>query len=154
MAVGTVSGINPDDTFQLITSTTISSGTASYNYNSIAGYKTIIVAAKSIVKSSSEYITVQFNGDTAVGSYAQNPQAGANNFFYATGNSTGPAAHAFVVYNVNQAVPHKVNTAYTTQPGGENQYYTDPSVITSIQIALTGGATFTSGTIYVYGIAA
>ena len=153
MAVGTVSGINPDDTFQLITSTTISSGTANYNYNSIAGYKTIIVAGKNIVKSAAEYMTVQFNSNTAAGSYAQNPQGGANNFFYVTGNNAGPAAHALVVYNVNQDVPHKVDTAYLSSTGATNQYYTDPVAITSIQVALTGG-TFTSGTIYLYGIAA
>ena len=153
MAVGTVSGINPDDAWQLITSTTISSGTASYNYNSISGYKTILVAAKDIVKSAAEYMTAQFNGNTAAGAYAQNNQGGANTFFYITGNNAGPAAHAFLVYNVNQAVPHKVDVGYMTSANGLNQYYTDPSVITSIQVALTAG-TFTSGTIYVYGIPA
>jgi hypothetical protein len=155
MAVGTVSGINPDDTWQLITSTTISSGTASYNYNSIAGYKTILIVGNNIVKSAAEYMAIQFNGNTSVGSYSQVTQQGTNSFFYMTGNSATSAAHAFVVYNVNQAVPHKVDVAYSTQAGGANQYYTDPTAITSIQVFLSGsGATFTSGTIYVYGIAA
>jgi len=153
MAVGTVSGIDPDDNYQLITTTTITSGTGSYNYNSIAGYKTILIVGKDIVKNSSEYVNIQLNGNTAAGSYCQNQQLGTGNFFYVTGSTAGPSAFAFVIYNVNKTIPHKVDVTYSSAPGGPNQYYTDPSVITSIQVT-SATATFTSGTIYVYGIPA
>jgi hypothetical protein len=154
MAVGTVSGLNLDDQWQLITTTTISSGTATYTYNSLSGYKTILIAGKNIVRSGGGTAQIRLNGNSSAGSYSMNTQNGGDSRFYITGNSAGPAALAAIVYNINQAVPHKVDVGYSTAgSNASNNYYTDPVEITSIELGLDGG-TYTSGTVYVYGIPA
>ena len=151
MAVSNVSTID-SEVWQLITTTTITSGTASYNYTSISGYKTILIVGKNIVKAAANYNIVQFNGDTSAGAYAMNAQSGSGTQFYMTGNNAGPAAFASIIYDVDKALPHRVGVAYSTNASSENQYYTNPVAITSILVALDAG-TYTSGTIYVYGIA-
>ena len=151
MAVSNVSTID-SEVWQLITTTTITSGTASYNYTSISGYKTILIVGKNIVKAAAYYNIVQFNGDTSAGAYAMNAQGGGGEQFYVTGNNAGPAAFGFIVYDVDKAVPHRVGVGYGTNAASENKYYTNPIAITSILVALDAG-TYTSGTIYVYGIA-
>jgi hypothetical protein len=154
MAVGTVSGVNLDDQWQLITTTTISSGTATYTYNSLSGYKTILITGKDIVRSGGGTGQIRLNGNSSAGSYAQNSQSGGDSRFYITGNSGGPAAFAGIIYNVNQAIPHKVDIGYSNAASNANNtYYTDPVAITSIELGLDSG-TYTSGTIYLYGIAA
>lgn len=155
MAVGTVSGIAPEDNWQLIETTTISSGTASYTYSNLSGYKTILIAGRNIVKSVSNYSVLRINGDTASGSYAQNSQSGGASWFYVTGDANTSHALAVVVHNINQSAPHKVDANYGG--GGtseESCYYTNPVPITSLQLRLHSSATFSSGTIYVYGIPA
>ena len=152
MAVSNVSTVD-SEVWQLITTTTITPSTASYNYTSISGYKTILIVGKNIVKAAANYNIVQFNGDTSAGAYAMNAQSGSGTQFYVTGNNAGPAAFGFIVYDVNKAVPHRVGVGYSTNAGSENQYYTDPIAITSILVAVSDSGTFTSGTIYVYGIA-
>ena len=151
MAVGTVSGIEPDDNWQLISTTTISSGTSQYTYSSLSGYKTIMISGRSIVKSAEQFITAQVNGVTTQGAYA-----GVNNaaeFFYVAPSQAASSGFNIVFYNINQTVPHKVEmTGYGGT--GETAYYTNPTEITSIKLYNRDGATFTSGTIYLYGIAA
>ena len=152
MAVSNVSTINAD-TWQLISTTTITSGTTSYNFNSLSGYKTILIAGKNIVKSGAVYSTITINGDTSAGAYAYNAQSGSDTQFYVTGNSAGPAALAVVINDIDQAVPHRIDAGYTTYPTALNNYYTNPVVITSIQLNAISSGSFTSGTIYLYGIA-
>ena len=155
MAVGTVSGIAPEDNWQLIETTTISSGTASYTYSSLSGYKTILIAGKNIVKSGANYSVLRVNGDTAAGAYAQNSQGGGSSWFYVTGATSSTHGLAVVIYNINQSVPHRMDANYGGGGGSEeNCYYTNPVPVTSLQLRLDSSATFTSGTIYVYGIPA
>ncbi len=151
MAVSNVSTIDSEN-WQLITTTTITASTASYNYTSISGYKTILIVGKNIVKSAANYSIIQLNGDNSAGAYGMNAQGGSSTQFYMTGNEAGPGAFAFTLYDVDKALPHRVGVGYNTNASSENQYYTNPVAITSILVALNSG-TYTSGTIYVYGIA-
>lgn len=151
MAVGTVSGINPDETWQLITTTTISSGTANYTYNSLSGYKTIMVAGKNIVKSAEDYTVAQVNGVTSQGAYNSNSSNGS--FFYTASSNASAGGFTVIFYDVDKSFIHKVEmTGYAGT--GVTAFYTDPTPITSVKIYNRDGSTFTSGTIYVYGLAA
>ena len=151
MAVGTVSGIEPDDNWQLISTTTISSGTAQYTYSSLSGYKKIMIAGKNIVKNAEDYSVIQLNGVTANGAYVSNSPDGS--FFYIANSNVSAGGIAAVIYDVDKSFIHKVeSTGYSGT--GVVAYYTDPVPVTSIKLYNRNGATFTSGTIYLYGIAA
>jgi hypothetical protein len=151
MAVGTVSGIEPDDNWQLITTTTISSGTAQYTYSSLSGYKKIMLAGKNIVKNAEDYSVIQLNGVTANGAYVSNSSNGS--FFYIAASNASAGGIVAVIYDVDKSFIHKVeSTGYSGV--GAVAYYTDPVAVTSIKLYNRDGATFTSGTIYLYGIAA
>lgn len=151
MAVGTVSGIDPADNWQLITTTTISSGTANYTYSSLSGYKTIMVAGKNIVKSAEDYTVAQVNGVTSQGAYNSNSSNGS--FFYTASSNASSGGFTIVFYDVDKSFIHKIETTGYSGTGTFG-YYTDPTAITSIKIYNRDGSTFTSGTIYVYGLAA
>jgi len=157
MAVGTVSGVNPDETWQLISSVTASG--ASVTFSSVSGYKTLLLTGKAITKTAGDTPVIRLNGDTsatATGSYAALYNAGVINYFIANGSASNTQAFAFAIYNANQSVPHRVDAGYAGagQNGGQNLYYVDPTPITSISLMLDNGPTFTGGTVYLYGIAA
>lgn len=144
MAVGTVSSINYDD-WQLITSTTPSG--SSVTFNNFSGYKTLWLVGN-VTKSDASNTRVRPNNDTAIGSYASPYVAGA--FYLPDAASMGVS---FKIYDVDRAVPHKVE--FTTNIGGGGSVgdaYTAPNVITSLVLSPDSG-TFTGGTVRLYGIA-
>lgn len=145
MAVGTVSSINYDD-WQLIATTALS-GT-SVTFNNFSGYKTLWLVGNAI-KNSSTYVIIRPNNDTSASSYATSYTAGE---YYLSDNTTG--AVSFKIYDCDRAIPHKVefftNLSTGCNPGDA---YTAPNVITSIVVTTQTGATFTGGTIRLYGIA-
>ena len=151
MAVGTVSGIDPADNWQEITATTISSGTASYTYSSLSGYKKIVLFAKNVTLSAEDYPVVRINGVTSAGRYVSLSSNGS--FFYIAPSATSGLAFFFTIDNIDKSAPHFV-TSTDTSGGGSQGMYTDPVPVTSITILNRDGSTFTSGNIYVYGIAA
>lgn len=158
MAVGTVSGITPEDNWQLI-ATTSAAGTSSVTFNSFSGYKKLLLTVRGITKSgSSSYLGVQLNGDTASGNYASSVIEGTANQFIAGYDTAGASASYFWIENVDQSVPHKVsgiNWSTTVGDGGE-RYYLNPVPITSLRLFnwQSTSAPWTGGTIQLWGIPA
>jgi len=151
MAVGTVSGANLDEAWQLISSTTAS--TTSMTFNGFTGYKHIWIVGNSITKNAATAVRIRPNNDTAVGSYAWSQDGGASSFY--VGQNTATAhSFSFRIYNVDQAVPHRVESVSDSLYNGYDAY-TNPVAITSIIVyPYNGTASFTGGTISVYGIPA
>ena len=151
MAVGTVSGANLDEQWQLISSVT-PSGT-SISFSSLTGYKHIWIVGNNITKSASTAVGIRPNNDSSTGSYAWN-QSGNDNKFY-TGTTTATThALSFKIHNIDQAAPHKVESV-SDSPYNNYDAYTNPVAITSITVLTwNGSATFTGGTIAAYGVPA
>lgn len=143
MAVGTVSSINYDN-WQLITSTTPSG--SSVTFNNFSGYKTLWVVG-SVTKSDASNTRVRPNNDTATGSYASPYVAGA---FYL--NDAASLGISFKIYDVDREVPHKVEFSTNFAGNSNGNAYTAPNVITSLVLSPDSG-TFTGGTLRLYGIA-
>jgi hypothetical protein len=151
MAVGTVSGSNLDEQWQLISSVT-PSGT-SVTFSSLAGYKHIWIIGNAITKSASTAISIRPNNDSSIGAYAW-AQSGNDSRFYAGVTTATASALSFKIYNIDQAAPHKVESVSDSLYNGYDAYV-NPVAITSITVLNANGtATFTGGTLAIYGIAA
>jgi hypothetical protein len=145
MAVGTVSGVNLDDQWQLITSVTASG--SSVTFNSFSGYKTLWLTGRGITKSASDYVAVRPNNDSAAGSYATLYSSGVQTRFLTNGAASTAQAISFKIYNVDQAIPHSVDGAnFDGNDYARGEAYVNPVVITSVVIDNLSGATFTGGT--------
>jgi hypothetical protein len=150
MAVGTVSSTT-SDTWQLISSQTPTSGT-SVSFTGIAGYKTLMMAFKSITTAANSYMIVRFNNDSSAGSYNDGDGSGTSMLLATNASSR---AGAIVIYDADKTVPHKMEK--TTYDGAVSQnpvFYTDPVAITRIDLISRESQAFTAGTVYLYGIAA
>ena len=153
MAVGTVSGVNLDEQWQLISSQTASG--SSITFNSFSGYKTLWLVGRNITKSASNYVRIRINGDSAGGSYATLYAAGTQSGFLSNGDAVGAQAISFKIYNIDQAIPHIVDGAnFDGNDYARAEAYINPVVVTSLVIDNLSGATFTGGTFSLYGIAA
>ena len=152
MAVGTVSGVNLDEQWQLISSQT-PSGT-SITFSSLAGYKHLWIVGTSITKSAATPILIRPNNDTSIGAYAWSQSGNDNKFYVGNGLSTSHAV-SFKIYNIDQSAPHKIETVNDGGYDANGEAYVNPVPITSIVFGTWNGtATFTGGTVYLYGIAA
>ncbi len=153
MAVGTVSGLNLDEEWQLISSVT-ASGT-SITFNSLSGYKTLWLVGRRITKNSDDIIAVHFNGNTTGGDYGQYWGGGVNGKFIIQNSTATAQAATFKVYDIHKAIPHKVEVAYvpSTDPGLPSVYAV-PEVITSLIVTCWSGGSYSGGTFYLYGIPA
>jgi hypothetical protein len=69
MAVGTISGIEPDDNWQLIATNTPSAA-ASTAFSSVSGYKKLILVYKGYTTSVAGPARLSFNSDTTAGNYS------------------------------------------------------------------------------------
>lgn len=152
MAVGTVSGANLDEQWQLITSTAASGG--SLTFSSLSGYKHIWITGISITKSASDHISVRPNNDTSGGSYASSWSNGTQSQFLASPTTASAQAFSFKIYNIDQSTPHKVEGASDYTIVTPQDAYINPVPITSIVVKCFAANTFTGGTFYVYGIPA
>jgi hypothetical protein len=151
MAVGTVSGVNLDEQWQLISSTT-ASGT-SMTFNGFTGYKHIWIVGNAITKNASTPVRIRPNNDTAAGSYAW-AQSGNDSSFYVGTTTASAHAVSFKIYNIDQAAPHKVESV-SDSLYNVNDAYVNPVAITSIVVyPYNGTASFTGGTFSVYGVPA
>jgi hypothetical protein len=149
MSVSNVSTIDAN-TWQLISTNTISSATSNVTFSSLSGYKTYLVAGKNITKSAAAETVMQLNGDTAAGSYGVYDYS--LNYFYVGGAVTTVSALWGLIEDADQAAPHKVYGTYNYVASSGPYYYTNPTAITSIKVYPFSG-NFTGGTIYLYGIA-
>ena len=110
MAVGTVSGISPEDNWQLISSVT-ASGT-SHTFSSLTGYKHLWVTGVSITKNVSDYVGMRPNNDSTAGDYGLEWTGGTSTTILINHTTAGPSAFSAKIYNIDQAIPHKVDAAY------------------------------------------
>ena len=108
MAVGTVSGVNLDEQWQLITSAAATG--ASLTFSSLSGYKHIWITGVAITKSGGDYITVRPNNDTSAGSYSQGWNAGTETRWLATKDTATASGFSFKIYNIDQSAPHKIES--------------------------------------------
>jgi hypothetical protein len=152
MAVGTVSGSNLDEQWQLITSTAATG--SSLTFSSLSGYKHIWITGVAITKSSADYVVMRPNNDTSAGSYATSWQSGGSTQFLSSSSSATSQATSFKIYNIDQSAPHKIEGASDYTIVTPQDAYINPVPITSILVKNFSNATFTGGTFYVYGIAA
>lgn len=152
MATGTVSTLDPNQ-WQLVSTVTPTSGT-SVTFSSLAGYKKYLIVAKNLYTSATSNWIMQFNGDTAVGAYTYSSGDIAY-FQIGTGNSASPGTAMWaIIDDADKSMPHLVQAKATANTNWYQDYYVTTSAITSILISTAGGtATFTGGTIYLYGIA-
>lgn len=150
MAVGTVSAIEPNQ-WQLITSVT-PSGT-SVTFNSFSGYKTLWLVGKQVTKSTSDYPMVRVNNNTTAGNNAVNDASGTRQGILINNLTASAQGFSFKIYDVDKEIPHKIEAEFENSQNGDA--YVDPVVVTSLVLTTAGGtATYTGGTVYLYGIAA
>jgi hypothetical protein len=156
MAVGTVSGIEPDDNWQLVASQAMS-GLNTYTFSSLSGYKTYWVVGKGLTNGTADIVAVRINGDSSAGSYASFwAVSGNNGYFLTTQSATTAKAFTLEIKNANKSIPHQVkSTMYSTaNPVTNGDAYVDPAPITSITVSAYSSNNFSGGTVYLYGIAA
>jgi hypothetical protein len=160
MAVGTVSGVNLDEAWQLIATNTPSAAATS-TFSSLSGYKKFLIAYKSITSSTATVLGLRFNGDSTVGNYGgsvwhygniidNNTQA---SLITATGGTTHYSGAVTIDNSVQGFHLVTVNSGYNVTLGSSVYLPTTAADITSIEFRPASGGTIT-GTIYLYGIAA
>jgi hypothetical protein len=156
MAVGTVSGVDQSDNWQLVASQAMS-GLNTYTFSSLTGYKTYWLVGKAITSGTSEIVNIRVNGDTSGGSYANLWASDGNGSgFQVTANIATTRAFSLQIDNADKAVPHQVrtNTYASGYPATPGDAYIDAAVITSLTVRTNGGSNFSGGTVFLYGIAA
>jgi hypothetical protein len=162
MAVGTVSGTNLEDTWQLVGSTALT-GLTSYTFSNISGYKKFRLAFRGKTTTAGSNNYVRFNGNTTNGDYFSYQEwipLGATSSNYEFNQiSIGIGSYSNVVIagylnisDANQSVPHIIDGG--TFDGVQIQgMFFDTNPITSITFGSTA-STYNGGTLYLYGIAA
>ena len=158
MAVGTVSGIDPSDNWQLVASQAMN-GLSTYTFSSLSGYKTYWMVGKGLTSGgTAEIVSVRPNADTSAASYASTWAANNNSGqFLVSPEVTSSRAFSFEINNADKSAPHTVKTnTYSTNAYQTNQgdAYIDPTPITSILVKSYYGTNFTGGTVYLFGIPA
>jgi hypothetical protein len=152
MAVGTVSGITPEDNWQLISSVT-ASGT-SVTFSSLTGYKHLWITGVGITKSVSDYVGMRPNNDSTAGDYGLGWSAGTTGTALIASTTASAQGVSARIYNIDQAVPHKIEGTYDSNQWSPADAYVNPVVITSLVIHCYTTASFTGGTLSLYGIPA
>lgn len=154
MAVGTVSGVSPEDQWQLITSTT-ASGT-SMTFNSFTGYKHLWLVGKAITKNTTTHISIRPNNNSTAGNYSFGWTGGTADKFLVSSDTASAQAVSFKIYNVDQTYPKHVACSYdNAYPSQEQDAFLDTVAVTSLVIyTYNGTSTFSGGTFYLYGIPA
>ena len=154
MAVGTVSGVDQQDNWQLISTTTPSG--ASFSLSGFTGYKHIWIVGVNVTKSASDFPGMRPNNDSSAGYYSTaTVSSGTATRFLLAGSTASAQAFSGKIYDIDKTIPHKVewgydSAAFTNPTDG----YMNPVAITSVTLMMNGSATYTGGTVYVYGIPA
>ena len=156
MAVGTVSGVDPSENWQLIATNT-PSASATSSFTSISGYKKLMVVMKNLTSGGNGQLYLQFNSDTTSGNYAGVSQLDSTYCFqtistipFTAYNTTNHSGY-LIIEDVDKSFPHvTTGGGYTTAM--VNAIWFGATPITQIDIKLTSSSM--TGTIYLYGIAA
>lgn len=144
MATGTVSSVDPGEIWQLIETKT-PSASSSETFSSISGYRTLMISYKSLsLSSAGADMRLRINGNGTAGNYP-----GAGGYIY-WGYGVSYSGYA-LIFDANQAVPHRVQTHYGDVADAKNSFYGSPDAVTSLVVSPSAG-TF-SGTFYLYGLA-
>jgi hypothetical protein len=159
MAVGTVSGLNTDDPWQLISTATPSAATTT-TFSSISGYKKLrIVYSLTPTLDAVQGFYLQFNGDSTAGNYgsiavmytSNNKRAGDR--IYISGYTEPVASAGFATISDTDKTTPKTLTEFASMGASSaSGIWLGSSAVTSVLFGLSGG-TYT-GTIYLYGVAA
>lgn len=155
MAVGTVSGINQTDNWQLISSVT-PSGTA-VTFNSISGYSRLMVVYKAMTMSASVWIYLRVNNDATAGNYASMAaytsanNLESNNYIVLAGTTSNSHSGMVVIENADKSTPHQVSQIASANISQYTAAILSSSPITRVDIL---GGTFTGGTVELWGVAA
>ncbi len=166
MAVGTVSGINPDDAWQLISSGTPTAASTSFSFSSIStAYKALMITFKSIAITSGDVnLYARFNSDSTNGNYSGMANGYTNTGYYTTSGIplTGYAGNVgelngyIIIRNSNST-----STLKTVTEGASfvtNKYscvwMNASDAISSIAISPSASSFSGSGTFTLYGIPA
>lgn len=158
MAVGTVSGIETENNWQLIASNSPTSGTTAASFTSIAGYKRVMVVWKALRTSGAAWLFLKVNNDTTAGNYgAMAAYTSANNFesesfIPLSGVNTTNFSGAITIENVNQATPHQISNFASHATSQFTGAILNSSAITQIDVYVNTSA-LTGGTVQLWGIA-
>lgn len=164
MAVGTVSGIS-DDVWQLIATTTVSSGTSATVATGLSGaYKELMVVYRGVTTNANCGLHMTVNADTSSSSYGFTTTWQAaysdvrDNVIPVTGYTsyTDHKMGYLKIKNTNQAIPHTVEGGGYVADSISGVYApSTAATVNSLEFKTSNGtSTFTAGTVLVYGIAA
>jgi hypothetical protein len=158
MAVSTVTGLEPADNWQLIAANTVTSGTTT-SFTGLSGYRKLMVTFKGVTVNSSSWLYLRFNADSTAtnygstsGFYANSGGNSANDLILLTGiTTTGMTGYA-VFNSTDKTTPKFLEDSGGSVLGYSNGIYLGTSAITAVEVF--SGATYTAGSISLYGIAA
>jgi hypothetical protein len=154
MAVGTVSGVNQTDNWQLISSVTASS--TAVTFNSISGYSRLMVVYKAMTTSASVWIYLRVNNDSTGGNYAScstytsADQLQSDNYIVLTGTPRTTHSGSIVIENTDKSIPHQISEITNAFLSSYTASIALASPITRVDIL---GGTFTGGTVELWGVA-
>lgn len=157
MAVGTVSSVS-GDIWQLIATNTTTSGTTT-TFSGLSGYKKYM-AVFNITQSAGDTFYCRINGSTAnkdyngffvtAGSSRANYNFGGFNLTVSTAQTSKDGS--FIITDADKSVPKNVEALGDYYMGYGKGVWNNTDAITSIVFG-NSTATFTAGTIALYGIA-
>lgn len=158
MAVGTVSGVNSDDVWQLIATANPSSATST-DFTSISGYKKLMITY-SVTFATDDRFFLRFNGDSTSGNYGSigvlYSNLGATRQYQQIVMSAYPdsTTAGYVSFrDTDKTTPKFIDDFAGFGTGTLNGVYFGTSPISSINIFPGSGYAYT-GTIKLYGVAA
>jgi hypothetical protein len=158
MAVGTVTGLEPADNWQLIATNTVTTGSTT-SFTSLSGYRKLMVTFKGVTLNANGWLYLRFNSDStnnnygsAVGLYTSNGGNRSSDSIILTGIAETAMTGYAVFHSTDKTTPKFLEDAGGSTLGYSNGIYLGTSAITAVEVF--SGAGFTAGSIALYGIAA
>jgi hypothetical protein len=158
MAVGTVSGIEQENNWQLIASNSPTGTTTAASFTSISGYKRVMVVWKALRTGANAWLYLKVNNDTTVGNYVSSTTySNANNnesesLLVLDGTDRTNHTGMIVIENVDKATPHEVSNFAAYQTTQWTQGILSSAPITRIDL-YNSVSNFSSGTVELWGVA-
>lgn len=157
MAVGTVTGLEPSDNWQIISTNTVTTGSTT-SFTGLSGYKKLMVTFKGITLNTSGWLYLRFNSDSTANNY------GSTTGLYTTAGGNRSADSillngladtsmtGYAVFNsTDKTTPKFLESIGGTAVGYGNGIYLGTSAINAVEVFT--GAQYTAGSISLYGIA-
>jgi hypothetical protein len=159
VAVGTVSGVSPEDQWQLIATNSPSAATSS-SFTSISGYKQLRIAYKLTSTANGIFgYYLQFNSDSTMGNYGSvvslftsNQVRNGDRMYISGYTETNASAGYATILDADKTTPKTLGAFGSQWSTAGSGVWMGSSAISSILFSNDSG-TFT-GTIYLYGIPA